>query len=262
MVFPSVNGRTRFCPIMTGYVLSCQRPESSRESTKTRRRSIPRLFASRPPSGFHIRGSVLSILDDKGRELWRYDTGLENLVDEAGYRTYIQYRRIVPETWAGRMPHLVIKDIAADGSAEVLFSTQTQDELSEGKLICFGPRGKVRWRLRTGREMRFGEGVAAMEVLNDNRISAVTFHTGLYYEFSFDLRTVRVLTSHRFEQIHDRAAADFRPLVRGQGLFPLAMAMSTSSALGSSHSPSQKMAFLRTWGLGWVLAIRMSGSTP
>ncbi len=305
---------------------------------------LPKLFASRRPSDFHIRGSVLSILDNKGRELWKYDTGLENLVDEAGYRACFQYRRIVPETWAGRMPHLVIRDLDADGSPEVLFSTQTQDELNEGEIICFGPRGNILWRLRTGREMRFGgerfsadyriqgfvvadldgdgrseivvdsihrpnfpsqllvldhagrirgeywnsghfndiivhdldgdgrpeiiaggtnneyrsgflaifdpdrvrgaspqsqgeyicqgsdpgtqkayillpatdidaliahqEAVAAIEVLNDSRISAITLHTGLYYEFSFDLRTVRVLTSHRFEQLHAGASAE------------------------------------------------------
>jgi hypothetical protein len=305
---------------------------------------LPRFFASRRPSDFRIRGSVLSILDDRGRELWRYDTGLENLEDEATYRRYFQYRRIDPATWAGRMPHLVIKDIDGDGGAEVLFSTQTQDELNEGEIICFGHKGGLRWRLRTGREMRFGEedfsadyriqglvvadlnsdgrseivvdsihrpnfpsqllvldhsgrtlgeywnsghfndiilhdldgdkkpeiiaggttneyrsgflavfdpdrvhgaspqsrdeyicrgaepgtqkayillprtdvdtliarqdAVAAIEVLNDDRISAVMLHTGLYFEFGFDLRTIRVLTSHRFEQLHAVAAAE------------------------------------------------------
>jgi hypothetical protein len=118
---------------------------------------IPKLLGSRPPSDFHIRGSVLSVLDDKGRELWKYDTGLENLETEAIYRQYFQFRRINPENWAAVLPHLVIKDLDGDGRPEVLFSTQTQDEFNEGELICFGSRGDIRWRIRTGREMRFGE---------------------------------------------------------------------------------------------------------
>ncbi len=118
---------------------------------------LPKLFASRRPSDFHIRGSVLSIIDDKGRELWRYDTGLENLSEESRYRSHFQFRRQEDETGAEVLPHLVIKDLDGDGRSEVLFSTQTQDELNEGDLICFGSGGDVRWKVRTGREMRFGE---------------------------------------------------------------------------------------------------------
>ncbi len=118
---------------------------------------LPKVFASRRPSDFHIRGSVLSILDDKGRELWRHDTGVENLSEESRYRSHFQFRRQDDETGAELLPHLVIKDLDGDGRPEVLFSTQTQDEWNEGELICFGPGGEVRWKVRTGREMRFGE---------------------------------------------------------------------------------------------------------
>ena len=58
---------------------------------------IPKLLGSRPPSDFHIRGSVLFLLDDKGKELWKYDTGLENLEPETIYRQHFQFRRINPE---------------------------------------------------------------------------------------------------------------------------------------------------------------------
>jgi hypothetical protein len=305
---------------------------------------IPKLVGSRPPSDFRIRGAVLSILDEKGRELWKYDTGLENLELEAIYRQHFQYRRINPENWAGVLPHLIIKDLDADGRPEVLFSTQTQDEFNEGELICFGSRGDIRWRIRTGREMRFGEedfsadfrihglvvadlngdgrseivvdsfhrpnfpcqilvldpagktigeywssgqfidivvhdldgdgkpeiiaggtnneyrsgvlavfkpdrihgaspqtldhyecrgldpgtqeffvllprtdvdvvetyqeSVAAVEVLENDRISAVTLFSGIYYEFGFDFRTVEVRSGHRFERLHALAAAE------------------------------------------------------
>ncbi|HEX2695378.1 MAG TPA: VCBS repeat-containing protein, partial [Acidobacteriota bacterium] len=304
---------------------------------------IPKLLVSRRPSDFHIQGSVLSILDDKGRELWKHDTGLENLAPEDLYRSHFQFRRINPENWAGLLPYLVIKDLDGDGRAEVLFSTQTQDEFNEGELICFGSKGDVRWRVRTGREMRFGEedfsadyriyglvvtdldgdgqseivvdsvhrpnfpcqllildhagktlgeywnsghfndivihdldgdgkpeiiaggtnneyrsgcltvfradrirgaspqsrdeylgrgldpgtqefyvllprtdveavetpqaAVAAIDVLKNDRISAVMLNSGLYYDFGFDFRTMEVRSSHRFEQFHSRAAA-------------------------------------------------------
>ena len=102
---------------------------------------IPKLLAPRHPSDFHIRGSVLFLLDDKGKELWKYDTGLENLEAEAVYRQHFQFRRINAENWARLLPYLVIKDLDADGHPEVLFSTQTQDEFKEGELICFGPGG-------------------------------------------------------------------------------------------------------------------------
>ncbi len=305
---------------------------------------IPKIFASRQPTDFRIRGSILTVLDDKGRELWRHDTGLENLEDEAVYRSHFQFRRLAPGSWAGLLPYLVIKDIDADERAEVLFSTQTQDEFNEGELLCFGPGGDVRWRIKTGREMRFGEeefsadyrihgfvvadldedgrseivvdsvhrpnypcqllvldhtgktlgeywnsghfsdivihdldhdgkpeiigggtnneyrsgflavfqadrirgaspqskdeyvcrgldpgsqefyvllprtdvdatlpgqpAVAAIEVLKNDRISAVMFSTDLYYEFGFDLRTTEVRSSHPFEQLHARAVAE------------------------------------------------------
>jgi hypothetical protein len=117
---------------------------------------LPKLLVSRQPSDFRIRGSVLSVLDEKGRELWRYDTGLENLEPEDVYREHFQFRRMGKD-WVRVLPHIIIVDLDVDGRREVLFSTQTQDELNEGELICFDSRGDVRWRIRTGREMRFGE---------------------------------------------------------------------------------------------------------
>jgi hypothetical protein len=120
---------------------------------------LPKLLESRRPSDFRIRGSVLSLLDDKGRKLWKYDTGLENLADEAVYRAQSQFRKLDPKTSVGLLPYVVIKDIDADGRTEVLFSLQTQDEFNEGEILCFGSRGDVRWKIKTGREMRFGKEV-------------------------------------------------------------------------------------------------------
>jgi len=100
----------------------------------------------REPADFQVKGSVLSILDEEGKTLWRHDTGLENLAGEAAYRSHFQFRR------AGRMaelPYLLIKDLNDDGRREVLFSPQTLDETKEGDVICFDRKGRVLWRFQS-----------------------------------------------------------------------------------------------------------------
>ena len=105
---------------------------------------------------FHIEESSLVIMNTRGKELWRYDTGLNNLAGEVQYRESFQVRRPSLNGPYMLLPVLVIRDINADGFQEVLFSIQTDNELQEGELICFDHSGKVLWRRQTGREMRFG----------------------------------------------------------------------------------------------------------
>lgn len=54
------------------------------------------IFLLRPspgqPSDFRIEGSKLIVLDDKGKELWVFDTGIPNLQDEKGYREQFQVK--------------------------------------------------------------------------------------------------------------------------------------------------------------------------
>jgi len=114
---------------------------------------------SKNPVDFRIEGSELVIVNDKGRELWRYDTGKENLVDESGYREHAQYRR--RERQPNRenfvfLPHIMIADIDNDPVNEVLFSIQTQDEFGEGELLCFDASGVELWRFQVGKELVFG----------------------------------------------------------------------------------------------------------
>jgi hypothetical protein len=108
------------------------------------------------PADFHIKKSVLVILNEKGKEIWRYDTGLRNLAEENSYRSNFQFRRMDNSRVGHQLPYLMIKDINADGKIEVLFSTQTKDEMGEGELICFNDRGGELWRFPAGREMKFG----------------------------------------------------------------------------------------------------------
>jgi hypothetical protein len=107
------------------------------------------------PADFHIRGSVLIVVDHKDREIWRRDTGLPGLENEAFYRGHF------PEKGQGGdavpiWPYVMILDVDGDSRSEVLFCTQTRLEDREGTLICFDGRGTERWRFDSGRELEFG----------------------------------------------------------------------------------------------------------
>jgi hypothetical protein len=118
---------------------------------------LPRIQSHPVPSNFQVEKGELLILNDEWDELWRYDTGVENLVSEREYREHFQFKRI--SDGQRLLPHLMIKDLNMDGGAEVLFSIQTQDEADEGRLFCFDHRGRALWEFQAGRQMRFGERV-------------------------------------------------------------------------------------------------------
>jgi hypothetical protein len=118
--------------------------------------ALPKLGpGSRTPADFRIEGPELIILNKKGGELWRWDSGLENLIDESLYRSRYQIRR---STYVRtNLPYLAIKDLDADGRPEILFTIQTEDEFGEGLLVCLDARGRERWRFQAGRTMTFGD---------------------------------------------------------------------------------------------------------
>jgi hypothetical protein len=105
------------------------------------------------PADFRVKSSVLSLLDDNGKTLWRYDTGLENLAGEAAYRSHFQFRRA---DRGAELPYILIKDVNNDGRREVLFSPQTLDETGEGSVICFDRKGRILWRFKAGRQLTCG----------------------------------------------------------------------------------------------------------
>ncbi len=107
------------------------------------------------PADFSIQGSTLIILDKKGKKLWDFDTKLDDLISEQGYRLAFQRRS---RNQLGRIvfPYLVIKDINLCGEKEILFVPKRTDERSETGLFCLNHRGKELWHYRPGRELRFG----------------------------------------------------------------------------------------------------------
>jgi hypothetical protein len=106
------------------------------------------------PADFAIEGSELVILDKKHRELWRWDSKMEDLEKEPYYREHFQ----VKDNAAGNiLPDLVIKDIDADGDVEVLFAPKrVNDQTGEGVLYCLDRKGRERWDFPAGRELRCG----------------------------------------------------------------------------------------------------------
>lgn len=116
---------------------------------------IGSLTADRNPYDFRIERSRLIAQNQDGRELWRYDTHIENLLGDQSYKENSQYKRRTEEGFIS-FPKIAIKDIRGDGRNEVLFSIQTQDESREGTLICFSSRGRQLWTFEGGRELTFG----------------------------------------------------------------------------------------------------------
>ncbi|MGD9347419.1 MAG: hypothetical protein PVH84_16255, partial [Candidatus Aminicenantes bacterium] len=107
------------------------------------------------PIDFKIQGSSLVLLDDQRKELWRYNTGDDGLIDSDSYKQHYQIKR--NRNNVRDLPYIIIKDINYDGSPEVLFSIQTQTEFGEGDLLCFNYKGDLMWSFKTGRELRFGQ---------------------------------------------------------------------------------------------------------
>jgi hypothetical protein len=106
------------------------------------------LLVRRQPADFAIEGSFLVALDKHEQELWRWDSGYENLESEGFYRRNFQ---VIHKSVDNMLPVIVIRDIDADGDTEVLFAPRRQsDQTGEGWLYCLDRKGTERWRYRTG----------------------------------------------------------------------------------------------------------------
>jgi len=120
------------------------------------------------PADFRILNSELIVLDEDSNELWRYNTGIENLSSEKLYRNHYQFKRIVSNIEHVNLPFIIIKDINKDGNKEVLFSIQTQDEMREGLVHIFDCEGKIIWSFQSGRQLTYGE-----KIYSEYRISGM-----------------------------------------------------------------------------------------
>jgi hypothetical protein len=140
------------------------------------------------PADFHVRGSLLVIVDEGGKEIWRRDLKVEGLVDEDGYRAV--FRSVDSTKSPARLPSLDIRDIDADGRNEVLIAIQKRDDAyGEGRLFCFDDRGREKWHFDAGREMRF----AGRTYSPDYRIYGFAL-----YDFDRDGREEVIVISYHY----------------------------------------------------------------
>lgn len=113
-------------------------------------RSSPRV-----PIDFRIDGSELAVLGEGGRELFRYKTGVKDLLDTEAYRQSLKGSAELGMS-GKRLPYIGFHDIDLDGRRETLFTVQTADEVGEGEIVCLDTRGNKRWSFKAGRELSFG----------------------------------------------------------------------------------------------------------
>jgi hypothetical protein len=110
------------------------------------------------PHDFRMDGSDLVILNKKGQEIWRYETGMRDLESEEFYRSHFQVRRCSGIPLKINLPLIMIRDINSDKKREVLFAPISVGfDFREYGLLCFSSRGKKKWSFDPGREMIFGE---------------------------------------------------------------------------------------------------------
>ena len=107
------------------------------------------------PTDFHLRGSELVVVDGRGGELWRFDTRVPGLEQEATYRPRFQQRGAGTD-YVPVWPYIMFRDINGDGRIETLLTTQTTSEIGEGTLLCLDHRGVETWRFDAGRALEFG----------------------------------------------------------------------------------------------------------
>lgn len=102
--------------------------------------SAPVLEGNRAPQGVRMEGSVLTVLDGKGKELWHKS------FPEGFWQDYYQ-QGVAARTWFG--------DLEGNGRTEILFlyHPSVNPRSHSTTLICYTDRGEERWRWTPGRAL-------------------------------------------------------------------------------------------------------------
>lgn len=152
------------------------------------------LFRDTQPADFKIVNSSLVILNEKGRKLWTFDTGITNICDEEYYRENFQKKSFENRngrTTATYFPLLIIQDLNADGKKEVLFSIQTKDDTNEGEIFCFDDKGHQQFVFDSGRQLKYGDIIYS----NDYRVDGLEI-----YDMNKDgIKEIILIASHRYD---------------------------------------------------------------
>jgi hypothetical protein len=99
------------------------------------------IFSDRNPASLDVEGSVLTVKNAAGKELWEHDFGAV----------------LTRKRYAADQHRFLFRDLNGDGRRELLFgvSENALPRLS-GRLFCFDSKGRVLFTVRTGRRITFG----------------------------------------------------------------------------------------------------------
>ena len=112
------------------------------------------------PYDFRIEKSNLVIINKAGKELWRLNTGLENLIGNDQYHRHFQTKKM-PEFGENEgsvvLPWLKFTDINNDNRKEILFAPLTQDQYGVEYFYCFDFKGNELWKYPLGDTITYDE---------------------------------------------------------------------------------------------------------
>lgn len=112
------------------------------------------------PYDFRIEKSNLVILNEEGKELWRRDIGLENLVARDKYRRHFQTKKapeLEEDEGVTLLPWLKFVDINNNNRKEILFAPLTQDQYGVKYFYCFDHKGHELWKYPIGDTITYDE---------------------------------------------------------------------------------------------------------
>lgn len=112
------------------------------------------------PYDFRIEKSNLVILNKAGKELWRIDTELENLIENERFHRRFQTKRapeIEEDEGVTLLPWIKFVDINKDNYKEILFVPFTQSQYGVKYFYCFDFRGNELWKYPIGDTITYDE---------------------------------------------------------------------------------------------------------
>ncbi|MFC2168028.1 hypothetical protein ACFLRW_03515 [Acidobacteriota bacterium] len=143
------------------------------------------LFRDTHPADFKIEKSTLIIVNKKGKELWSFNTGIDNLSGEDSFHQHFQTKKVWINDEGFRvtaLPHIKMSDIDNDNRMEILFATCTPDNYGAGLFYCFNDQGEIKWTIPLGNKIEYGEesfadftiiGFDAVDINNDDNMEII-----------------------------------------------------------------------------------------